>query len=226
MKSNFKLKRVCKKIKLYASLPHIWVLFVIAILALIMCVLSVAYKEENKFLSSIFANIFAGLLTGVIICLITTIKSISLYRAECKIIWLEDLHKECLEFISMHRKMTLSRVDEFENDVDYNNYVYDTLCRGNEVSHTISQGRYKEALPFNPYKYCKKEFSFDAVEVMKGNDILRDEVMCQDISKLSNAEVRKLFSTMERQIFILNSEILKKIETLRAKQRAINMSIG
>jgi len=36
----------------------------------------------------------------------------------------------------------------------------------------------------------------------------------------------KLFSTMERQIFILNGEIIKKIEVLRIKRKAINISVG
>lgn len=220
------MKKFCEKIKLYISLPHIWVLFVVAMLALIMCVLSVAYKDENAFLSSVFSNIFTGLLTGVIICLITTIKSVSLYRTECKIRWLEDLHKECLKFISMYRKMLLLKEEEFENDEDYNKYVYDTLCCGNEVSQIISQGRFMKTLPFNTYKYCKKEFSFDAADVMKKNCILRDEILQQDIAKLSKNEVRELFKTIERQIFILNRNILKKVESLKAKQKAINISIG
>lgn len=226
MKWNSKLKRVFKKIKLYMTLPHIWVLFVITILALVMCMLAITYKAENEFLSSIFANIFAGLLTGVIICLITTIKSVSLYRTECKIMWLENLHKECLDFISMYKNMTLSRKDTFKDDIDYNNYIYDVLCCGNGISHTISQSRFNESLPFNSYKYCRKKFSFDAVEVMKENNLLHDEIIRKDVSKLSNAEIRKLFNRMEHKIVILNGEIIKTIEALRTKQKAINISIG
>mgnify|MGYP006865367257 CR=1 FL=1 len=226
MNGKLKLKRVCKKIKLYIVLPHIWVLFLVAILALIMCVLSVVYIEINTFLSSIFANIYAGLLTGVIICLITTIKSISLYRTESKVRWLENLHKECLKFISMHHKLLFSKEDEFADDESYYNYIYDTLCCGNDISQTISQGCFEEALPFNPYKYCKKKFSFDAVEVMNGNELLREEIIKLDVSTSSKTDIRELFKTMDSQIIILNRKIMKELELLQVKKKVINISIG
>ena len=81
-------------------------------------------------------------------------------------------------------------------------------------------------MPFNTYKYCKKEFYFDAVEIMKENDILREKIIVQDVSKLSKADVRKLFKTMERPIVTLNSDIVKKIEMLKTKRKAINISVG
>ena len=43
---------------------------------------------------------------------------------------------------------------------------------------------------------------------------------------ISMYQKMKLFSTMERQIFILNCEIIKKIEVLRIKRKAINISVG
>lgn len=224
MKLN--LKRVSKKIKIYMALPHVWILFIVVLLALIMFGLSFVYRETNSFLSSIFANIFAGLLTGVIICLITTIKSISLYRTECKIKWLEDLHKACFNFNSMYNDMLLSGKNKFKSDEDFYEYVYNTLCCGNEVSHIISQSCFKEVLPFDPNKYCKKEFSFDAEETLNDNYILRDKIMEQDISRESITKIIEMFKPMEQQISTLNSKILKKINELKIKQRAITVSIG
>lgn len=224
MKLN--LKRVSKKIKIYVALPHVWILFIVLLLALIMFGLSFIYRETNSFLSSIFANIFAGLLTGVIICLITTIKSISLYRTECKIKWLEDLNKVCFNFISMYNDMLLSGKNKFKSDEDFYEYVYNTLCCGNDVSYIISQSCFKEVLPFNPNKYCKKEFSFDAEQTLNDNYILRDKIMEQNISRESITIIRELFKPMEEQIFNLNSKIQKKIKELKIKQKAITVSIG
>lgn len=226
MEWKYKLRKIRRQIKLYMTLPHVWILLIILALAMLLCMLSVVYINNNLYLSSVFANMFTGLVTGVIICLITTIKSVSLYRTECKIKWLEDLHNECLQFLSMHHKILSHEEKVFKTDVDYNDYVYDVLSFGNGISQKISQGRFKEALPFNTYKYCKKEFYFDAVEIMKENDILREKIIVQDVSKLSKADVRKLFKTMERPIVTLNSDIVKKIEMLKTKRKAINISVG
>lgn len=225
MKIAYKLKKIKRKIKLYIELPHIWTLLLIVILSVIMCLFSVYYKDTNSFASSICANIFAGLITGVIICLITTIKSISLYRTEHIIEWLNDLHGECLEFIKMHRKIVFAKENNFTNDEFYD-LIYDTLCFGNSISQTISQGQFKESLPFNTYKYCKKEFNFDAVEVMKSNENLRNEITCLDISLTSKSDLMKLFEKMTHQVQILNGDILSKIQELNIKKKAINVSIG
>lgn len=67
----------------------------------------IIYMKTNTFLSSIFANIFAELVTGVVISLISTIKSITLYRTVCLIEWLTSLQKDLLEYIEMYQKMIL-----------------------------------------------------------------------------------------------------------------------
>ena len=57
---KYKIKQAWKSIKIYTSLPHIWVFGIILILSIIACICSVIYMKTNTFLSSIFANIFAG----------------------------------------------------------------------------------------------------------------------------------------------------------------------
>ena len=55
---KYKIKQAWKSIKIYTSLPHIWVFGIILILSIIACICSVIYMKTNTFLSSIFANIF------------------------------------------------------------------------------------------------------------------------------------------------------------------------
>lgn len=226
MKIKFAIKKIKNKMKPYIRLPNIWVLLIVTVLAVIMCLLSVFYKDTDTFTSSICANIFTGLLTGVTVCLITTIKSISLYRTECIIEWLNDLNKECLKFIEMYRKIILTKSSDFKDNEELFYYIYDTLCCGNGICQTISQGQFKETLPFNTYKYCKKSFSFDALEIMKTNKELHENIIELDISSMSKTDIIKLFKPMEHQIFTLNRYILSKICELNAKKKTINISIG
>lgn len=227
MKQKYRANRtVFKKVKLHFMLPHMWTLLVIVLLDIVMLILSITYKDKNGFLSSIYANIFAGLLTGVVICLISTIKAVSLYRTEQIINWLEALHKDCLQFMEMYRKVCFSGKNEFASDDEYSDFVYATLCCGNEISNKISQSQFMQTLPFNPYKYFKKEFSFDAINALENNYNIRDSIINGDITRESQKVVCTLLEPLERQVRELNSKILKKIDFLKIKQKATKISIG
>lgn len=226
MKTKFAIKKIKQTIKIYFSLPHIWVLVSVSVLSIVMCFISIVFKNADSFLSSLFANIFSGLITGVIICLISTIKSVSLYRTKCLITWLNELHCECLKFINMHNKILFYKKDDFNDDEELYDYIYDTLCCGNGISQKICYAHFEKTLPFNTYKYCKNVFSFDAEEAMGNNEILREDIIRLDISALSKVDIRKLFKPMDHQILDLNHNILSKLRELDAKKNAINISIG
>lgn len=219
-------KKLWRRINLCFGLPHFWVLVIVLLLSIVVCFLSVFFKDDNPFLSSIFANIFAGLITGLVISLISAIKAMSLYKTECLIKWLNCLHEDILEYMEMHRKLMLFKNDEeLKAGEALYNYIYDTLCQGESINVTISQGRFKESLPFNPYEYFKKEFKYDAVTHSKENSALREKIMSLEVSNITSKELRRLFESMDKQLFILNGEILKHITNLEVKQKAINTSL-
>lgn len=218
-----KLKHILKNIKLYASLPHFWITGIILILSIIACIISIKLMSTNPFLSSVFSNIFAGLITGIVISLISTIKSITLYRTECIIIWLESLHKDILQFIEMHRKIIFRREDDL-NDEAFYNHIYDTLCCGHDINTTISQGQFNQTLPFNSYEYIKKHFGYDAIKHYKNDDDLREKVIRLDVNTMKTDELIDLFAEMEHRLFSLNSDIINHITYLKTKMKAINIS--
>lgn len=220
---KYKLKQIGKNIKLYASLPHFWILGIILVLSIIACMISVVCMESKPFLSSVFANIFAGLVTGIVISLISTIKSMTLYRTECLIEWLDSLHKDILEYIGMYQKMVFRSQSDF-NDETFCNHIYDTLCCGNNINVTISQGRFNRSLPFNSYKYMKKRFEYDATNCSANNEKLREQIMTLEVKTVTNSELRALFKDMDRELNILNGKIIKHITYLKAKKKAINIS--
>lgn len=223
---KYRLKKLWRRIWLYMGLPHFWVLGIVLLLSMAVFFLSVFYKDRNPFLSSVYANIFAGLITGLVISLISAIKAMSLYKTECLIKWLNCLHEDILEYMKMHRKLMLFKNDEeLKSDEALYNYIYDTLCQGESVNVTISQGRFKESLPFNPYEYFKKEFKYDAVTHSKENSALREKIMILEVSNITSKELRMLFENMDKQLFILNGEIMKQITNLEVRTKAINSSL-
>lgn len=226
MKVKYIKKAIKQALKPYLGLPHLWTLLIIAALAFIMLWLSIDCKDVDSYLSSTFSSIFVGLLTGVTICLISTIKSVSLYRTECLIAWLNDLHSNCLKFIDMHREVLSYKEHNLENDEKLYDYIYGVLCCGNNICSIIRQEQFDKALPFNTYKYCKKELSFDANEISKDNDKLREDIMELDPSRLSRQDLWTLFQKMRTQILTLNKHIISKLRELDAKKKAIHISLG
>ncbi len=226
MKIRFIVKKIRRTLKPYFGLPHVWALLIITALSVIACWVSIACKDIYPYLSSIFANIFAGLLTGVTICLISTLKSVSLYRTERLIAWLNDLDNGCLKFIDMLRKISYHKEKDFKNDEEVYNYIYDTLCCGNDICSMICQGQFDETLPFNTYKYCKKELLFDVDEISESNDRLREDIIELDLSLLSDHDIRMIFQEMNKQILTLNGHIISKLGELNAKKKAIHISFG
>ena len=217
---KYRLKKLWKRVKLYFSLPHSWVVGIVLLLSVAVFMMSVLFKDSTPFLSSVFANIFAGLITGLVISLISAIKTMSLYRTECLITWLNRLHEDILEYMEMHRKLMLFKnEEEFKNEEVLYNYIYDTLCYGENINVTISQGRFKESLPFNPYEYFKKKFKYDAVSHSEENSELREKILVLEVSNITSKELRILFENMYKQLFILNGGILEHIINLEARKK-------
>lgn len=211
-----------RNIKIYSELPHLKVLMIIVVLSIVTLGISIFYHGKNEYLSSIFANIFAGLITGIVLSVISAVKSFSLYKTEVIIDWLNNLHEDYMNYNEMSRKLLFYKEGDLASDDELQDYIYDVLCCGNDISVVISQGRFNQSLPFNPYKYFKKTFNFDAVEQMNSNNELRDEILRTHFTEQDESEVRDIFRNMSDSLFSLNVNIVKEIENLKIKRKAIN----
>ena len=217
-------KRIIKFFKIYFKLPHIWILLFILIISFIFLVVSIYYYDNNDLIFSLCSNVFAGLITGLVISLISSIKEISLYILNSKRKWLYELHKQCLMFINESNKLYFLRNKDISSFEELYNKVYDLLCLGNDISVSISQSQFNEILPFNGYKFLKKEFNYDSIEHEKINSELRDQIMEIDVSKLSGKKIREYFKNMDSSIMELNSKILNKIKDLEIKIKASSLT--
>lgn len=216
------LIKIKKIVKTYFTLPHIWVSIIISLLSIVTLYISI--QATNELISSIFANIFAGLVTGLVISIISLAKGISLYRTNCKIEWLNDIHNQCLKFFKESNKLYFSKDSTYSSNEEKYDAIYDLASLGNNISVNISQSQFKQNIPFNPYKFFRKHFNFDAVEEQEKNEILRENIMDLDINNLDNKIIREMFKDMEKSIMTLNHDILDKIHIFEIKIKAINIT--
>lgn len=221
---SFMKRRIIRFFKTYFQLPHIWILCIIVILSCIFLLISIHYYKNNDLIFSICSNMFAGLITGLVISLISSIKEIYLYITNSKITWLYDIHAQCLNFIKEGKRLYFFRNNDFSSEEELYNRVYDLLCLGNDISVSISQSQFNEILPFNAYKFLKKEFNYDSIEHEKINSELREQVIKIDVSTLSGKKIREQFKQMDNSIMELNSKVLKKIKELEIKINATRLT--
>lgn len=224
-KFKIAIKRIGEYLIAIFSLPHFLTALCLLIFAVISLKVSYYYRNEATFLSSVFSNIFAGLITGIAVCLISGIKNITTYSFEGKIRWLNSVHSDCLEF-NKHYQEVLQKVGKDDiSDEELYGEIYDVLCDGNNIAATIAQSQYDKKLSFNPYKYFLKRLKFDAVEQMKNNNETRDKVMNIDMNTLTHKQLREIFDDMEHSLFTLNTAILSKIKDFEIKQNISNKFI-
>ncbi|MBS5370604.1 MAG: hypothetical protein KHY19_14195 [Coprobacillus cateniformis] len=218
-------KKLKKYIKIYLSLAHIKVLIIIIFLSTIAFCLSVYYLVIDSFVSSLFANIFAGLITGIVLYLISSVKSISLYRTECLINWLNNIHEDYLKYNEMHYKLISYKEDDFVSKEELYEFIYDVLCFGHNINVKIIQSQFDKSLPFDSYKYFKNSFNYDAIEQIKIDKELGEKIMSLSIADFSKTEIRDIFRDMNYTLSSLNSDIFNKIKDLEIKKKIINTAL-
>lgn len=225
---KLKLKNIIKKIKrsirLFFSLPHLLTTFVVVILAVITLMISSYLQTKEPFVSSVLSNVFAGLVTGIVLCVISSIKVVSLYRTERILSWLNDIHNDFLEFNKLHHKLLFIKAEDFKSENEFYDFTYDVLCAGNNIASKISQDSFDTSLPFNTYNYCKRYFNYDAVVFLKENENIRECVINLDFTTVTQKELRETFYNMEKSLFSLNAKIIAKTRELNAKKNAISTS--
>lgn len=225
---KLKLKNIIKKIKrsirLFFSLPHLLTTFVVVILAVITLMISSYLQTKEPFVSSVLSNVFAGLVTGIVLCVISSIKAVSLYRTERILSWLNDIHNDFLEFNKLHHKLLFIKAEDFKSENEFYDFTYDVLCVGNNIASKISQDSFDTSLPFNTYNYCKRYFNYDAVVFLKENENIRESVINLDFTTVTQRELRETFYNMEKSLFSLNAKIIAKTRELNAKKNALSTS--
>jgi len=100
------------RIKIIISFPHIWVCVVLAVSAGIMLYTSWRLDSCQKFWSSVCANIFAGLVTGLAVCLVGGAKQISIAHIQLKKEWLQHLADLIKIYLGDYHKMTRIKFDD------------------------------------------------------------------------------------------------------------------
>lgn len=221
-----KLCSVVKDIKIFLRFPHIWLCIFIIILA--MLTLSSSYfinKYGNSYWASVLSNISAGLITGLVICLLSGVKQIYIIKLQSKKPWLENISKMIIDYMSLHHQLLMKKFDHINSDENLYDFIYDTAAHANWVNEEIKQSSYNQQLSFNAENYFKKYFNYDAISLSDIFEELHEYLYTIDLVNSSKKEILDQFDPIDRQLRKLNSAIHISVKELELQLLKIERTI-
>lgn len=225
-------KRVRKKksewlrfAKVILSFSHIRICLIIVAAAAIMLFISWVIKDAQPFWSSVFANVFAGLVTGLVICLIGGVKQISIVRMQSKKEWLQNLTELLKVYLNDYHQMTRLHFDRFDGKQETFNFYYDMSIHASNINVEIHQGVFNKALSFDPDQYCRKTFGYDSVAMGEKFDALHAYVEMIEIDCPGSKEIAQQFATVHSELRKLNSAVYGVIRDLDVRLADIQKTI-
>ena len=211
--------------KVIFSFAHIWVCLILALLSAVMLYISWLLKVTDSFWSSICANVFAGLVTGLVICLIGGAKQISITRMQAKKEWLQNLAALLKIYLGDYYEMIKLRFDKYDGTREVFDFYYEMSIHASNINVEIHQSAFNKILSFNPDKYCRKQFGYDSVVMGERFDTLHDYVEMIEIDCPSSREIAKRFETVHPELRKLNASVCDAIRDLDIRLTDIRKTI-
>ncbi len=205
--------------------PHVRTAVIIALLTIAILAVSIILNGREPFWSSIFANVFAGLITGLTLCIISGSKQRTIAELTNEQAFLLSLRQYLKEYFEYYSKMQRSSFEESGGSAALFDLIYDTCSRANWVNNHISQGKYDEAHSFDPCEYCRKHFDYDAVAMISVNDTLHGFAHSVDVDNPPKQEVIRQFEAVDKPLRKLNSLVYRKLEAIDLRLEAITHSL-
>lgn len=215
-----------KKIKVILSFSHIRmsviILFVAIIVLLISCHLDAVV---NDFWSSILANIFAGLITGLVICLIGGIKQKNSFGLQAKIKWLEELAKMLAIYNSDYDKLRRIPFDKFDGNNDTYIFFCEIDIHANDINSAIIQNNFKERIGFDSLNFCKEKLDYNAESMVEQFRDLHFNINQIEINCPSKEEIIKYFQPVHIALMKLNATTHRTIRELKIEYSILQKTI-
>ena len=220
------LKGLQYQLALVFSFPYFWMcVFIILIAAVSLLVSFSLHKNGQEYLSSVLANIFAGLVTGLIICLLSGVKQFYIAKLKNKKIWLEVICSMIGDYKNQFHELLTKPFTMFNGDEELFAFIYDVGACANAVNEHILQSTFDKRLSFNSCNYCKKYLHYDAVTLSDDYNQLHMDLYEIDINQPSKKEIIQYFSKIDRNLKQLNSNAIQQIKDIDVRLHVIEQSI-
>ncbi len=207
------------------SFPHIKACAIILVCSILSLIIAYVLNTENAFLSSVFSNIFAGLFTGFIICLISSIKQISITKMRETKAWLEKVNGLIKDYHDAYASVRKIHFDRFDGDETLYEQIYDCGCRANWVNDEIIQSSFSRILPFSSIRMCKRKFGYDPHVLSDSFAVLHEKLKMIDVDCPSSKDILHYFDDVNTILHKLSSSMHDEIRSLDIRLSEIQRTI-
>ena len=208
------------------SFPHLVISYIVLLLSILSIWLSSYFHlQGDEFIASLFSNIFAGLITGLIICLVSGVKNIYKIRLKDKAEWLQQLSGMCHEYLEMYNAMLHRRFSYINDSEEIYDLVYDVASRANWINEFILQSVYDKTLTFDTIKYCQKRLEYDAFDYVEVLEALHQDIIDFGGQNTSKKVVIKHFDSIDKILRKLNIAVHSNIRGLKIRISDIDRTI-
>ena len=214
---KYTLKTIWKKVKIYVGFPQSWLFLIILFLTSIVLFFSI--NEKDAYWQSLFSNIFAGLITGLVLSLLSGTRQIYIAIQERKLNWLKEIHSLIMDYFELHHKFLSDDYAEQNRE----EFVYDMGAHVNWVKEHVLQSSFDRRLPFDSVKYCKRHYGFDAMVFSEKSRKVHD--ILSNGNSLNKKEVIELFKDVDKELRTLNSKVCNDMRDLEIKIATAQRSI-
>ncbi len=218
-----KTKNLISKLKLVFSTPSIWVTIVILLLAVVSILLSKSLSDKGyAFKSSVFSNIFAGLVTGLAVSVLSGTKAVFTTYLQEMSKWLQQTSEMILSFESIkHEIVSSSSLTELE----MSDMAYDAISIANEVHLHISHRTFGKTNLFDAKKYFFKHIDYDIEEESDYFNALPDFFNDYEGSNDPRRAIKEKLRELSRKLITINKKIVREVELLEVRIANMQKSI-
>lgn len=207
------------------SLPHIRIVGLISIVALLSLIASLALDHFGKpFWSSILANIFAGLLTGLVICVISGVKQVMIAKLEVESVFLNELNSKIKEFQDLYNELLRKPFTQYDDTEEMFDFIYNVGAHANWVNEFILQGAFDERLALNPMECCK-HMGYDSLELDKAYEDLHNNLCGVDVDCPTKKEILGYFRPVEKALRGLRNAVNLRQTEIEAQIEKVKYSL-
>lgn len=215
-----------RRLKIMVRFPHIWTCFIIIFAAVATLLMSLYFDRcGNSFWSSILANVFAGLITGFVICLISGVKQITIVQMRAKKAWLENLATMLKKYFADYDQLLKLRFNKFDGNEELFNFIYDAGSHANWINDEIIQSSFDKTLPFKALKYSKDYLEYDAVALSDAFERLHVNLQMLDVACPSSTEIIRYFHEVNPELKKLNYLVYNALRDLDVRLSEIQKTI-
>jgi len=207
------------------SFPHIRIAAVITILTILSLAGAWILDFCNvTFWSSVLANIFAGLITGLVLCLISGSKQIFVAKLENQKLFLNELEKLINDFQKLYNELVKKPFSQYDDNDGLFEFIYNVGSHANWINDYILQSSFDETIALDPQEYCK-HMGYDALALTNDFEELHSNLYNLDVEYPSKKEILKYFDKIGKQIRHLKMSVYNQKKEISAKLERINYTL-